>query len=66
MRFKGKCKHGKKEAIMDWVKFAELKNTVSEMKNLLNGMERLHKAEEKTSQDENQAIKTTCRTEKKK
>ena len=34
---------------MDWVKFVELKNTVSEMKNLLNGMERLHKAEEKTS-----------------
>lgn len=39
----------KKEAIMNWVKFVELKNTVSEMKNLLNGMERIHNAEEKTS-----------------
>ena len=27
----------------------ELKNTVSEMKNLLNGIERLHNAEEKIS-----------------
>ena len=39
----------KKEAIMNLVKFVELKNTVSEVKNLLNGIERLHNAEEKTS-----------------
>ena len=39
----------KKEHVMSWVKFVELKNTVSEMKNLLNGIERLHNAEEKIS-----------------
>lgn len=49
----------KKEAITNQVKFVELKNTVPEMKNLLNGIEsRLHNAEEKTSQVENLAVKT--------
>lgn len=57
----------KKEAITNQVKFVELKNTVPEMKNLLNGIEsRLHNAEEKTSQVENLAVKTIWRTEKKK